>query len=380
MSLSRFLSGFIFTFITLIVLATNTHAEIATPAKQAILLDDDTGQILFTKDHKSQMPTSSMSKVMTMYMVFDALQSGKITMDTEFTVSEKAWRKGGSKMFVGLNERVKIRDLIKGVIVQSGNDATIVLAEGLAGTEENFADAMNVKAKEIGMENSNFTNASGWPDPNHYSTAYDLAILAKRMHKDFPEYSKFYTQTEYEYNGIKQPNRNPLLYRNIGATGMKTGHTEAGGYGLIGTATKDGRNVTMVINGLSNERERGDIGEKIITWGLNGFENKVLYKENDVVTNARIIFGQQTAVPLTLRDTLFFTLPKKDQKDIKISVHYQSPLRAPIKAGKEVATLKISIPDMGDYNYPLYAANDVEQLGFFKRALANAKQLIFSDR
>ncbi|NCO03212.1 MAG: D-alanyl-D-alanine carboxypeptidase [Alphaproteobacteria bacterium] len=380
MPLSRFLSGFLMMTVFIIVSQSCAHAVIEIPAKQAILLDDETGQVLFKKDHKTQMPTSSMSKVMTMYMVFDALQSGKITMDTEFTVSEKAWRKGGSKMFVGLNENVKISDLIKGVIVQSGNDATIVLAEGLAGTEENFADAMNVKAKEIGMENSNFTNASGWPDPNHYSTVYDLAILAKRIHKDFPEYSKFYTQKEFEYNGIKQPNRNPLLYKDIGATGLKTGHTDAGGYGLIGTAKKNGRSVTMVVNGLSNERERGDIAEQIITWGLNSFENKELYKAGDEVAAARIAFGKQTSVPLTVRDTLFFTLPKKNQKDIKISVHYQSPLRAPIQAGKEVATLKISIPDMGDYDYPLYTANDVEQLGFFKRALANAKHLIFSER
>ncbi len=380
MPLSRFLSGFLMMTVFIIVSQSCAHAVIEIPAKQAILLDDETGQVLFKKDHKTQMPTSSMSKVMTMYMVFDALQSGKITMDTEFTVSEKAWRKGGSKMFVGLNENVKISDLIKGVIVQSGNDATIVLAEGLAGTEENFADAMNVKAKEIGMENSNFTNASGWPDPNHYSTAYDLAILAKRIHRDFPEYSKFYTQKEFEYNDIKQPNRNPLLYKDIGATGLKTGHTDAGGYGLIGTATKNRRSVTMVVNGLSNERERGDIAEQIITWGLNSFENKELYKASDEVAAARIAFGKQTSVPLKVRDTLFFTLPKKYQKDIKISVHYQSPIRAPIQAGKEVATLKISIPDMGDYDYPLYTANDVEQLGFFKRALANAKHLIFSKR
>lgn len=378
MPLSRYISGFLFAAILFLSALPSAYALIETPAKQAILLDDETGQILFKKDHTKQMPTSSMSKVMTMYMVFDALKSGKIAKDTKFKVSEKAWKKGGSKMFVGLNERVSVNDLIQGVIVQSGNDATIVLAEGLAGTEENFARAMTAKAKELGMNNSSFMNASGWPDPNHYSTTEDLAILAKRIRKDFPEYTKFYTQKEFEYNNIKQPNRNPLLYKDIGATGMKTGHTDAGGYGLIGTATKDGRSVTMVINGLSSERERGDVGEKIIKWGLNGFENKELYKAGDEVTSARIAFGKQDSVALTLRETLFFTLPKKDQDKIKMSVHYQSPIRAPIKAGKEVATLKISIPDMGEYNYPLYTANEVEQLGFFKRALANAKHMIFS--
>lgn len=352
-------------------------AKMQTAAKQAILKDVETGQTLFAKNENQRMPTSSMSKVMTMYMVFDALKRGEISMDTEFKVSKKAWEKGGSKMFVEVDKKVKIQDLIRGVIVQSGNDATIVLAEGLAGSEDVFARKMTTKAKQLGMKNSNFTNASGWPDANHYSTAEDLAILTKAIMKDFPEYYGFYKEKEFEFNKIKQPNRNPLLYRNIGADGVKTGHTEIGGYGLIGSAANDNRRVIMVVNGLKNEKERADVGAQIIEWGLNGFENKTIYPKGSEVAGAKVLLGKVDLVPLIIQEDLRVTLSKAGRDNIKATVHYNSPLKAPVHQGDQVAVLKLSLPDnMGEFEAPLYAAQDVEVLGFFKRALANMKLLM----
>ncbi|HOO82296.1 MAG TPA: D-alanyl-D-alanine carboxypeptidase family protein, partial [Alphaproteobacteria bacterium] len=202
-------------------------ASIETKAKQAIVVDYETGTVLLSKNMDEQMPTSSMSKVMTMYAVFDSIKNGQISLNDTLPVSEKAWRMGGSKMFVEVDKRVKVEDLIRGVIVQSGNDATVVLAEGLAGSENAFANMINDKATGLGMKNSHFVNASGWPDPEHYSTARDLATLGRAIIHDFPDYYKYYMEKEFTYNNIKQTNRNPLLYRNIGADGIKTGHTEA---------------------------------------------------------------------------------------------------------------------------------------------------------
>ncbi|MEM9469910.1 MAG: D-alanyl-D-alanine carboxypeptidase family protein [Pseudomonadota bacterium] len=374
----RFLLLFSSTLLWAFSLISQDALALEIDAKQAILKDAETGQILFQKNQTEQMPTSSMSKVMTMYMVFDALEQGKITLDTEFKVSEKAWKKGGSKMFVEVDKNVKVEDLIRGVIIQSGNDATIVLAEGLAGSENSFARQMTEKAKELGMKNSNFTNASGWPDANHYSTAEDLAILGSRMIEDFPQYYKYYAETEFEFNSIKQPNRNPLLYRNIGADGIKTGHTEVGGYGLIGTAKQNNRRVIMVINGLESGKARADTGSRLIEWGLNNFENKTLFSKGNEVAGAKVIMGEKELVPMKLNDDIHLTLPKSDQDQIKFSVHYQSPLQAPVSQGEEIGTLKIIIPEREPLKVPLFAANDVEPVGFFKRILINAKLFLKS--
>ena len=348
-----------------------------TAAKQALLLDYETGQVLLSKKSDEKMPTSSMSKVMTSYMVFDALKKGDIKMDTTFLVSEKAWRKGGSKMFVEQGKKIKIKDLLKGVIVQSGNDATIVLAEGLSGSEEAFAKSMTAKALEIGMENSNFVNASGWPDPNHYSTAEDLALMAKRMIDDHPEYFKLFTETEFTYNNIKQQNRNPLLYRNIGADGLKTGHTEAAGYGLIGTAVRDGRRVIMVVNGLENEKQRAAEAVRLINWGLDGFTNIALTKAGDTIFNAAVAIGQSETVPLIIEKDIKLTIPKTAKNNFTVDVKYNAPLIAPVEQGKEVGTMVINIPGMDPFSYPLVAGQSVEKLGFFKLTWTKIKYLLF---
>ena len=350
-------------------------AQKSTSARQALVTDYQTGQLLLNKNADQRMPTSSMSKVMTIYMVFDALKKGTITLDTSFIVSEKAWRKGGSKMFVPQGKKITVKDLIRGVIVQSGNDATIVLAEGLAGSEDDFAKAMTEKARALGMKDTNFTNASGWPDPDHYSTAEDLALMTKHIIEDFPENYKFFAETEFTYNNIKQQNRNPLLYRNIGADGLKTGHTGVGGYGLIGTALKDGRRVILVINGLKSEKDRAAESARLIEWGLDNFINIDLGRGGTKISAASVAMGQAKTVPLVLKDDIKITIAKAQKNNFTLEVKYNSPLIAPIKQGQEVAILSIKIPDMEALSYPLLAGNNVEKLGFFQNTWAKMKYL-----
>ncbi|NCC23434.1 MAG: D-alanyl-D-alanine carboxypeptidase, partial [Alphaproteobacteria bacterium] len=332
-------------------------------AKQAILLDYETGTVLFEKNADQRMPTSSMSKVMTMYMVFEALKEGRITLDTELPVSEKAWRKQGSKMFVEVGDHVRVEDLIRGVLVQSGNDATIVFAEGLAGSEKAFAEAMTARAKSLGMTNSNFTNASGWPDDDHYSSARDLAILARSVIMNFPEYFPYFSIPEFTYNAIKQRNRNPLLYRNIGADGMKTGYTVAGGYGLIGTGERNGRRVVLVINGAENDKVRAQEGARLLEWGLTGFRNVNVFASGETVLKAPVVMGGSKTVPLTVDSDVRITIPVTKTDEIRMEAVYNGPLVAPVERGREVGTFRISIPGMKPVETPLVAAQDVSRLG-----------------
>lgn len=357
----------------LLFVCTPALAYQTTPAKHAIIVDYETGQVLLDKESNVKMPTSSMSKTMTGYMIFQALKDGRITLDTKFHVSDKAWQMGGSKMFVGQGSDIDVNDLLQGVIVQSGNDATIVLAEGLSGSEEEFARQMTAQAKELGMNDSNFVNASGWPDPNHYSTAHDLALLAKHLITDFPEYYKFYSETEYTYSNIKQQNRNPLLYRNIGADGIKTGHTDIGGYGLMGSAQKDGRRVIMVVNGLESDKARADESVRLIEWGLNNFINIDLVKKGDVIAQAPLAMGKINMIDLVVNKDIKVTVPRIPKDSYSVEVSYKSPIVAPIKAGTEVGTFKVIIPDAENLTFPIVAARDVEKIGVFKGTLSKIK-------
>ncbi len=350
--------------------------QIETLAKQAIIVDYETGAMLFSKNPDEKMPTSSMSKVLTMYLVFEALQNGKLSQDDLLTVNEKAWRTQGSKMFVALNSRVKVSDLMRGVIVQSGNDATIVLAEGLAGTEEAFAEAMNRKAQDLGMKNSHFMNASGLPDPEHYSTCRDLATLARAMINNFPDYYEIYSEKDFTYNNIKQGNRNPLLYRNLGADGLKTGHTEGAGYGLIGTGVQDGRRVIIVLNGLSSMQERADESAKLLEWGQRRFENKTLAESGKTLDEASVAMGQAQTVPLVLEKDVRVTLPKMAQQAVKIQAVYRGPLVAPVRKGQAVGKLVIEMPGMEPIERPLLAGADVAELGFFAKTFEKARYLL----
>jgi D-alanyl-D-alanine carboxypeptidase (penicillin-binding protein 5/6) len=345
-------------------------------AREAFMIDFDTGTILLDKNSNQRMPTASMSKVMTMYMVFDALKKGQLTLDQTLPVSEKAWRMQGSKMFVELGAQISVENLIRGVIIQSGNDATIVLAEGIAGTEDEFAAMMNAKARELGMNNSNFKNASGWPDPDHYSTARDLATLAMAMIRDFPDYYKYYSEREFTWHNIHQMNRNPLLYRDLGVDGLKTGHTEEAGYGLMASGQRDGRRVVMVVSGLSSERERAQESARLMEWGLRSFENITLFKAGEVVEQADVVMGQKAFVGLVSNDDVIVTVPRAVKNDLKVAVTYKGPLIAPIRKGDEVATLRLDIPRVGIVEKKLYAAEDVPQLGLIAGTLTKAKMMI----
>lgn len=362
--------------LTIFFIASPAFAFQSTKAKQVIIIDFETKQVLLAKNETVKMPTSSMSKAMTSYMVFQAIKDGRISMDTEFKVSEKAWEKGGSKMFVPQGGNVKVEDLLRGVIIQSGNDATIVLAEGLEGDETSFARKMTAQALELGMEDSNFANASGWPDPNHYSTAKDLALMAQHIISDFPEYYKLFSETEFTFSNIKQQNRNPLLYRNIGADGLKTGHTEAAGYGLIGTAQKDGRRVLMVVNGLESEKDRADESVRLIEWGLNNFKNITPIKKGDIIAKADIAMGKEKTVPLLIDEDIKITVPKEPKDSYSVQIKYNAPLIAPIQAGQEVGTLEVIIPNSQNLTYPLKTARSVEKLGFFKGTIEKIKRYV----
>jgi D-alanyl-D-alanine carboxypeptidase (penicillin-binding protein 5/6) len=344
-----------------------------TSAKQALMMDYETGMVLLEKNADQHMPTSSLSKIMTMFMVFEALKDGRLTLDTELPVSEKAWRKKGSKMFVEVGDHVRVEDLIKGVLVQSGNDATIVFAEGLAGSEKAFAEAMNARARELGMKNSNFVNASGWPHPDHYSSARDLAILAWHVIHDFPEYFPYFSIPEFTYNAIKQRNRNPLLYREMGADGMKTGYTVAGGYGLIATGQRNGRRVVLVVNGLENEKERAKEGARLLEWGLSGFENVNAFAAGETITEAPVVLGKKKSVPLTVTEDLKVTVPTLKKDKIKITTEYEAPLVAPVNRGDIAGYVTMKISAMEAIHLPLAAAKSVERKGLFSGTLEKAR-------
>ena len=356
---------------------------IETRAKQAFLMDMDTGAVLLEKQADTLMPPASMSKLMTVTMVFERLREGSLKMDDTFPVSEKAWRKGGSKMFVEVNKRVKVSDLLRGIIVQSGNDACIVVAEALAGSESAFAEAMTEHAREIGLEKSIFANATGWPDPNHRMTARELALLSKYIIQKFPEYYPIFSEKSFTFGktnkgkDIKQGNRNPLLYSNNGADGLKTGHTEESGYGLTGSAKRQDRRLILVVNGLTSAKERGRESERLLEWGFREFDNYALFKKGQEVAKARVWLGAKDLVPLTLEQDLKVTMSRKDRRSMQVKLVYNEPIPAPILKGTPVARLVISAPEMEKIEVPLIASEDVARPGVFGRVSAAVKYVLF---
>lgn len=362
----------------LLFIAAPAVAAVETPAREVILMDHDTGAVLFAKNPDARMPPASMSKLMTLYVVFDRLKQGRLKLDDAFTVSETAWRMGGSKMFVHVGDSVRVEDLLRGVIVQSGNDACIVLAEGLAGDERRFAEEMNAKAKEIGLTGSHFTNASGWPDPDHYMTARDLAILARRIISDFPEYYGMFSEKEFTYNKIKQGNRNPLLYKpNLGVDGLKTGHTEAAGYGLVASAQRDGRRLILVVTGLESMNQRSAESERLLNLGFREYETYALFKAGEPVANAEVWLGEAETVPLILEEPLTVAMSRAARKDMKVVATYDGPIAAPVAKGARLGTLRVEAPDAEPIERPLVAGEGVEKLGPVGRIGAAVKYLVF---
>lgn len=364
----------------MLVLAVPVQAQsIESAAKQILLIDTTTDTVLLEKNSEERMKPSSMSKIMTVFAVFERLKDGRLSLEDTLPVSEKAWRKGGSKMFVAANSRVKVEDLIRGIIVQSGNDATIVVAEGLAGSEEAFGEELNERAKELGMMHSHFVNASGWPDPDHYTTAHDLALLARYTVEKFPEYYHYYSEKSFTYNGIRQGNRNPLLYRDVGADGLKTGHTEEAGYGLTASAIRNGRRLILVLNGLPSQKARAQESERLIDWGFREFDNYTLFRAGETVTDAAVWMGVENAVPLVIEKDVTVTLPRKARRDMEVSVVFDGPIPAPITTGTELAKLRITAPEQEPVELPLVAGHDIEQLGMFSRFGAALKFIIWGE-
>ena len=373
--------------ITIVVLMTaiyghkSAHAQLySTKAGQALLIDADTNTILFAKNHDKKIPPASLAKMMTMEVVFSRLKNGGLTLEDTFFVSENAWRKGGtssggSTMFAKLNSEIKLDDLIHGVIVQSGNDACIVIAEGMAGSEAAFAGLMNERAESLGLTNSNFRNSTGLPDPDQHVTLQDLGKLARHIIHTYPEFYPYYSKPEFTWNKIKQRNRNPLLKMDIGADGMKTGYTEASGYAIVGSAIRDGKRLIAVLSGMESKRQRSEEARKILDWGFRAFEKIQLYKKGEVIGEADV-YGGEHDVPVVGKDAVAIYLPIGNRNKIRARISYTGPLIPPIEEGQQVAILKVWIGDTLSQETPLYAAESVNPGTLRQRATDAVKELL----
>ena len=359
-----------------VCLLTQTAAALETTARSALVIDYNTGTVLLEKNAYEAMPPASMSKLMTLNLVFEALEDGRLTLEDTFRVSTNASQKGGSKMFVREGARVRIEDLIRGVIVQSGNDACIVLAEGLAGTEAEFAKRMTQRAFELGMDNSRFVNSTGWPDPGQEMSAADLVFLAKRIIEKFPQYYTYFAEDTFTWENITQNNRNPLLGLGIGADGLKTGHTEEAGYGLVGSAISGGRRIIFMIGGMETSLARSTEAERIARWAFREWEMKTLFKGGEPVDRANVWLGATDSVEMTLESNIELLLPLEDMDKITANYTYADPIEAPIRQGQKLGELVITLPSGETLAYPLNAMSDVEPGGFLERIQAATNILL----
>lgn len=356
------------------------QAEFGTLAKFAILMDHDSGTVIFQKDADLPMEPASMAKLMTIAVVFNEIRNGRLSMTDQFFVSEHAWRtggasSGGSTMFADLNSQIPVEDLIRSVIIQSGNDAAIVLAEGIAGSEGSFAAMMNELAEEIGLTDSHFTNPTGLPDPAMYVTARDLADLARYLIREFPDYYHYFSEPEMEWNGIKQPNRNSLVELGIGVDGLKTGHTEAAGYGSVISTDEGGRRLIAVIHGLTSMAQRTEEGRKLITWGARAFERVAAYPEGAIVAYANVYGGTSPSVGLVGDGEVALYLPRGSRKCLNAQVNYTGPLLPPVVEGDQIAELRVFCDEQLVQTAPLYAAETVEEGDIVRKATDALKQL-----
>jgi D-alanyl-D-alanine carboxypeptidase (penicillin-binding protein 5/6) len=327
-------------------------------AKSFLVVDGDSGQVLASLEPDKGLAPASLTKLMSAYTIFRALEEKQITLDDQVTVSEKAWRTQGSRMFIEVGTRITVQDLLLGMIVQSGNDASVALAEHVAGTESVFAEVMNQYAATLGMHSSHFENATGLPGEQHYSTARDLATLARAIIREFPEYYKWYSVKEFEYNNIKQNNRNSLLWRDSSVDGMKTGHTDDAGYCLVSSAKRDGMRIVSVVLGTSSAKSRVDGSQALINYGFRFFETKLLYKAGEPVTKARIWKAANEYTQLGLPDDLYITVPRGSYDDVESVLNIPAVLVGPVSEGQPLAELRVSLNGDDLVNEPLRALND----------------------
>ncbi|MEL6374363.1 MAG: D-alanyl-D-alanine carboxypeptidase family protein [Pseudomonadota bacterium] len=355
--------------------ATPAQAAFQTKAKQAILIDADSGAILYQRNADQLMSPASMSKLMTLAVMFRALKTGQLTLDEEFLMTENAWRKGGapsgtSAMFVPLNKKAKISQLLQGIIVQSGNDASIAVAEGMAGSEAQFAKIMEAEARRIGLKKSTFRNATGLYHPEHLMTARELAILSRHIIKTYPDFYKMFAQKEFRYRRHRFINRNPLLFVEPNVDGLKTGFVSKAGYGLVASAKGKGRRLILVVNGLATKQQRKEEGRKLLQWGFRSFKEFKLFDAGDVIGQARVWGGTQVYVPLTGNGVISVILPRfPANQRLRGEIVYNRPLKPPIRKGDEVAKLRVTTSANAVNEVPLYAAEDVKRAGMMRRGL-----------
>ena len=366
----------------LVLAGIGSAAAIETQARNAILMDYDTGQYLYVKDHEKMVPPASMSKLMTMNMIFEKLKDGSLSLDDTFTVSERAWKlggaaSGGSTMFLKIGEMVRVEDILKGFLIQSGNDACIVAAENLAGSEDDFAEMMNKRARELGLDNSSFANSTGLPHPDQKMSVEDLAKLARHIIKEFPEFYHIFSEKYYTHNNITQGNRNPLLYSMPNADGLKTGHTEEAGFCLTASAKKGERRLIEVMTGMNSNKERSEEAARLMEWGFREFNNYNLLNKGQTIAEIPVVFGGEKQVRLVVPETVKRTLKKSQAPKIKMTAVYDKPVKAPVAAGDKLGEVRIELDGQEMENLPLVADRNVEKLGFFGRIGQNLKYLLF---
>lgn len=368
----------------LVLAGIGSAGAIETQARNAILMDYDTGQYLYVKDHEKMVPPASMSKLMTVNMIFEKLKDGSLSLDDTFTVSERAWKlggaaSGGSTMFLKIGEKVRVEDILKGILIQSGNDACIVAAENLAGSEDDFAEMMNKRARELGLDNSSFANSTGLPHPDQKMSVEDLAKLARHIIKEFPEFYHIFSEKYYTHNNITQGNRNPLLYSMPNADGLKTGHTEEAGFCLTASAKKGERRLIEVMTGMNSNKERSEEAERLMEWGFREFNNYNLLNKGQTIAEIPVVFGSEKQVRLVVPETVKRTLKKSQAPKIKMTAVYDKPVKAPIKKGDKLGVVKVEIPGQPDFEVPLLADRDVGKLGMLGKIGENLKYLVFGE-
>ena len=357
--------------------------EPAISAPHAILIDAENGGVLFERDSDQLIFPASLAKLMTAEYVFHELKEGRIKLTDEYTVSENAWRKGGapshgSTMFAAIHSKIPVDDLLHGMIVQSGNDACIVLAEGLAGNEPDFADKMTQRAREIGLAKSVFTNSNGLPDPGTHVTTRELGILARHIILDYPELYKIFGQADFTWNKIRQPNRNPLLGAVTGADGLKTGFTKEAGYGLVGSAVQDGLRLIVVVNGLKSAKERADEAKKLLEWGFRSFEQRNLFAAGQIIGSAKVYGGANGSVPLQAPGLVKMMVPKSGGEKLIARIAYQGPVPAPVTQGQPIGLLKVWRDDKLVLQVPLKAAESVAKGNMPGRALDAVTEMVIA--
>ena len=348
-----------------------------TKANQAIVFDYNTNEILFEKNSRDIVPPASMTKIMTVYAAFDRITQTNLSINDLCVISPRAYKMGGSRTFLEIDDKVSIDDLLKGIIVQSGNDASVALAECLAGTEEDFAKLMNFYAKKIGMLNTNFNNSSGWPEKNHYSTVYDIAILSNSLIKDFPELYQYFSLKEFTYNEISQPNRNKLLSNFIGADGLKTGYTKKSGWGIAASATNGERRITVVVNGTNSSRTRLNESSYLLKWAFTQTSETKILSKGQIIKNVDVWLGNKPTINLIVDKDIVSILSFDQLQLISSSIIYEKPINAPIKKGQKLGNLIIEISGKKKIDVPLVSDSDVNEINPIFKFFAAIKYLIF---